>query len=162
MCVLVQLMRVLAQLMFSSSIDVFVIPIQSNSGCRPACRDRPRVCPSPLLVVFVRFHDPTRMLLVVFCLPPTPTRATDCITHIGFIKSHMPSVRRTEGVILSDRHGVCPYTCGLQPELALGLDFGVPFRYLISNSRDFLVRQTKIKTADSFLWESTVGVRGGS
>ena len=115
MRVLAQLMRVLAQLMFSSSIDVFVIPIQSNSGCRPACRDRPRVCPSPLLVVFVRFHDPTRMLLVVFCLPPTPTRATDCITHIGFIKSHMPSVLWTEGVILSDRHGVCPYMRACSP-----------------------------------------------
>ena len=53
-------------------------------------------------------------------------------------------------------------TCGPAARVGLGLDFGVPFRYLISNSRDFLVRQTKIKTADSFLWESTVGVRGGS
>ena len=67
--------------------------------------------------VSVRLHDPTGMLLVVFCLPPTPTRDTDCITHIGFIKSHMPSVLRTEGVILSDRHGGLSLHAGLQPEL---------------------------------------------
>jgi len=42
----------------------------------------------------------------------------------------------------------------------IDVDFGVPFRYLISNSRDFLVRQTKIKTADSFLYGNRRSVLG--
>ncbi|EHO69502.1 hypothetical protein HMPREF9140_01376 [Prevotella micans F0438] len=110
MCVLPQLMYSSPIGVCASSIDVFVI--QSN----PTRAAGPHVGTDP---VSVRLHDPTRMLLVVFCLPPTPTRAADCITHIGFIKSYMPSVLRTEGVIFGQTRGLSLHA-GLQPELDLG------------------------------------------
>ena len=111
--------------MYSSLIDVCASPIDvSVIQSNPTRAAGPHVGTDP---VSVRLHDPTGMLLVVFCLPPTPTRATDCITHIGFIKSHIPSVRRTEGVILSDRHGVCPYMRACSPSwIGIGFWGAVP------------------------------------
>ena len=150
MCVLVQLMRVLVRLMYSSLIDVFVI--QSN----PTRAASPHVGTDP---VSVRLHDPTRMPLVGLLSATNANSGcrlhnTYCIYQIVYAFGS----QNRRGDFRTDTESVP--TCG--PTARVGLDFGVPFRYLISNSRDFLVRQTKIKTADSFLWESTVGVRGGS
>ena len=139
----------LPQLMCASLIDVFVI--QSN----PTRAAGPHVGTDP---VSVRFHDPTG------CPSLSATNANSGYrlhnTYWIYQIAYAFGSANRRGDFRTDT-GSVP-TCRPAARVGLGLDFGVPFRYLVSNSRDFLVRQTKIKTADSFLWESTVGVRGGS